>query len=374
MTARASPNSEKLSEPLHSSDPETVLGAYFCHAFSNLKPPITIFMDGFDLKRWRTNMTPRSIVITLFSFGIIFLASGLCFRFVTRNMHTYSVRYDDKCANVSAPCVVNIDVKHPMRGRIAMLYQLTQFYQNHRRMFNSKSYPQLAGKYALDDQLSGCQPMKYVNDEEKPENLLIPCGLMAWSFFTDYYRFLNTSVAVFSETEIAVKSDRQYLFRPVNESYKTGVRHLLRHPEFPGETVNEHFIVWMRAAAMPKFLKLFAKCVDCYLPAGNYSIEVKMHYPQSMHSGPRHIVLTETSIIGSSSTFLYMSYLVVGGLSISVGLVFVVHMLLCGRRREGLSSRWPGLGGINTGVELKDSLLDESGSASEIDVNSTVVY
>lgn len=324
-------------------------------------------MRALVLKSWRTDITHKSIVLTTFSFGIILLTSGLCFKFFMRNMHSYKVRYDNQCPNTSAPCTVNIEVKSEMRGKIALLYQLTNFYQNHRRMFNSKSYPQLAGRYAQGSDLANCQPMTYLNGDETPENLLIPCGLMAWSFFTDYYRFLNTSTAIFNDTGISVKSDRDSLFKPVSSQYKTGIRHLQEHPDFPGETINEHFIVWMRAAAMPHFLKLFAKCDNCVLPPGNYSIEVKMNYPKSMHSGPRYLILSETSIIGGASPFLHISYLSLSGVAFSLGLIFVIHLLFMTRR---VDLSWPDhVPGTETG--LKDSLLEES---TDADANQTLVY
>ncbi|OHT03239.1 LEM3 (Ligand-effect modulator 3) family protein [Tritrichomonas foetus] len=316
---------------------------------------------SFLFKKWRNHVTPRAAIITLLVFGVIFLVFGLSFKFLTDDLAAYRVRYDEICQNVSSPCVVNISVNQHLKGRIALLYQLEGFYQNHRKMFNSKSYPQLAGKYITSyNELSACSPAISKGDSKSPEDLYIPCGLMAKSFFNDYYRWMNTSVGIFSEVNISQESDRQNLYKPINSSYKRGIRLLLDNTDFPGETTNEHFIVWMRAAAMPTFLKLFARCNDCSIPAGNYSIEIRMHYPQSMFHGPRYLVLTAAGGIGSGSSFLAISYITAGGFSLAIALIFLIQMLTCPRPFGDLSSIWePKLDLANRRNHMIDTLLNE---------------
>lgn len=311
------------------------------------------------MRKWRNHVTPRASVFTLFGFGVVFLAFGLCFRFLTEDLRTYSVRYDEICHNVSSPCIVNIHIEQTLQGRIALLYELQEYYQNHRRMFNSKSYGQLGGKYVTNSlDLSGCSPVITKGGSKSQNDLYIPCGLMALSFFTDYYRWLNTSVGTFKETEIAQPSDVKHLFKPINANYTRGIRVLLDKPDFPGETVNEHFIIWMRAAAMPTFLKLFARCDDCVIPAGDYPIEVKMNYPKSMFHGARSIVITKAGGLGSGSHFLGITFISTGSFSLFIALVFSIHMLFCPRQFGDLSSIWEPK--INSRHRLEQRLLSNT--------------
>ena len=311
-----------------------MLGSVFFSSKDNEERP-------FHLKKWKNHVTQRAAIITLISFGLSFLIFGVCFRFFSCDLLEYNVRYDEKCMNTSSPCIVTINVKEDMKGTVALLYKLDGFYQNHRRMFNSKNYPQLAGKYVKNKiDLSSCDPAISKGGSNDPNDLYIPCGLMATSFFNDYYRWMNTSIASFSDVNISQDYDRKDLFKPINASYKQGIRILLNNSDFPGETINEHFIVWMRAAAMPQFLKLFSRCENCYIPKGEYQIEVRMHYPKSMFHGARYIYLTRAGGLGSGSSFLSSSYIIAGGFSTLMGLLFFIHMLIFPRKYGDLSGIW----------------------------------
>lgn len=323
---------------------------------SSSREPITGFRSCMT-RRWRNHLTQRTAVIVLWVFGLVFIGVGIGLKYGPHAERTYMVQYDETCKNVAGPCTVKLNVEKDMKGKIAMLYKLQGFYQNHRRMFNSKSYTQMEKWNVSSELLESCTPMLFAGEGMEQKDVLLPCGLLAWSFFTDYYVFRNTSVATFSDQNIALESDRKYLFHSPVPDGTEGVRHLLANTDFPGEAMNEHFIVWMRAAAMPTFLKLFAVCEDCNIPAGEYSIDVRMHYPVSMHKGGRYIVLTEMSAFGSHSNFLYMSYLVVGVQASLFGLIFMIHMLVCPRPYGDLSSIWQPQ--TNDGSSVRGELLNE---------------
>jgi hypothetical protein len=75
------------------------------------------------------------------------------------------------------------------------------------------------------------------------------------TFFSDYYS-LNDKAGVFTHTEIAWANEPGNLYKPVAEPEKSPKegRHLLQHKElFPNETMNEHFMVWMRLAKSAHF-------------------------------------------------------------------------------------------------------------------------
>lgn len=294
---------------------------------------------SFHLAEWHIVVTPRAIIVTLFSFGLIFFVFGLCYKLLSKNLVTYEFRYDDICKN-NPDCQINIQINHELKGNIVMLYKLYNFYQNHRRIQGSRNYGQLKGKYIPPKELSSCDPAISSDKTLNPDKIYLPCGLMALSFFNDTYYFVNSSVANFSDMKIAIDSDRKELFAPLNDKYKEGIRYLQDYVHFPNEQTNEHFIVWMRTAAMPKFLKVYAKCEDCIIPVGNYTIQVSMQYPETQYKGIRSIVLTTTGGLGSGSDFIAYAYLGVGVFAFLFATGFLIQVLVCPRPFGDLSLLW----------------------------------
>lgn len=119
-----------------------------------------------------------------------------------------------------------------MTAPIYVYYELTKYYQNHRRYVMSRSMPQLMGKEIDLTQADQCSPIiynsdldffngtavSYVNGSQlDPNAIAYPCGLIAKSLFNDSYALYYTeNVNVntpptrieFDETNIAWKSDR----------------------------------------------------------------------------------------------------------------------------------------------------------------------
>jgi hypothetical protein len=126
--------------------------------------------------------------------------------------------------------------------------------------------------------------------------------------------------------------------RPLKEGPQPGIRILREHMDFPGETTNEHFIIWMRAAAMPTFVKLFAKCDHCLLEPGDYKVEIMMTFPQSVLPGRRWVILTTLSSLGTPSTFVVLAYCVPGAVILGVACLFVCQTLVGPRKRRGIPS------------------------------------
>jgi hypothetical protein len=283
-----------------------------------------LFADrGPFLRLWSVQCGPLFRIILSFLIGIFSLAYGLFLSLSSSHLSSHRIRYDNVCEESSTVCIVNFTISEGMTGPIVLLYELANFHQNHRRMYNSKSYPQLAGEYAQGAQLSGCSPVIYADPREDDSSLYLPCGSMALSFFNDSFNFLNTTSATFREDDIALSIDRRDRYRPLNSHYSKGIRHLLNHSDFPGETMNEHFMVWMRASAFPTFLKLYARCENCELPIGTYSILVKRNYPQ-YEGGERYLIVAETSIVGSRFVMLPIASFVLFGTAVGLGLVLMI--------------------------------------------------
>ena len=285
----------------------------------------------FCIRRHRSFITTKCSIIAFFVIGIIYLAAGVVFIIVTNNLFEVAVRYDDVCQNQTKNCIISLNITKPLNGNIIFLYRLSNFYQNHRRIFKSKDDKQLQGQYLLYKDLSNCDPQISVNGSSDPANLYLPCGSLSLSFFNDTYRFVDPNLSEkFSDLNISLEPERDDLYKPLSAAYTTGIRWL--EAITPKGTTDEHFIVWMRVAAMPNFLKTYSRCIDCAIEPGIIQVAVDMNYPNSMYSGSREIILCTTSSLGGKSYFISVTYLVVGGLSLIFALVFLIALLACPKK------------------------------------------
>lgn len=172
---------------------------------------------------------------------------------------------------------------------VLFYYQLTNFYQNHRRYVNSFYDQQLAGKHVTASQVSGstCEPLKTEEGTGKP---FYPCGLIANSIFNDTfqspYTVGNEETAYnMSETGIAWDSDKD-LFKNISsetalDSIAVPLNWRVRYPNGytdsnppPNLGTDEHFMVWMRTAGLPTFSKLYMRNDTEKMAKGTYQVDI----------------------------------------------------------------------------------------------------
>jgi hypothetical protein len=111
------------------------------------------------LPAWRPVPSFASTMVTFAIFGIVFLAIGIMLYVMSDKIQEVELKYApevDGCsmydpANLDETCVMAIDITEPMEGNIFVYYQLTNFYQNHRRYVKSRDYKQLMGYTDGDD-------------------------------------------------------------------------------------------------------------------------------------------------------------------------------------------------------------------------------
>ena len=284
------------------------------------------------LPGWRPVPTITSTTIIFFCFGAVFIVLGIIILIFSNKIEEISHRYDVECTGITT-CTIKLKVEKNMEKNIMVYYQLDGFYQNHRRYVKSKSDDQLNGKdisfEAMKDS-QDCDPVITNKEMGKTQSITgatlaendvaIPCGLIAKSFFNDKFHdwkvfndFGESSPLNVDETNIAWKADKELKYKNVDKA-----RQWI-------DMTDEHFIVWMRPAGLPNFRKLWGRITDTDLKAGS-QIEVKIDnkFDVSSFNGKKYLILSTVNAFGGKNSFLGISYIVLGGISIILAVVFVI--------------------------------------------------
>eukprot|EP01083_Nonionella_stella_P208408 756327_1 len=190
-------------------------------------------------------------------------------------------------------CTINYTLDYDFTPPIYFHYKLTNFYQNHRSYAKSRSERQLQNDDVLD--VDNCDPDDVKNSEINSYKML-PCGLIANSFFNDKYKvkyielsndntppkiidFCNTTQCDKNEQDENMKwSDASWYAYPnwdnsniawesdINGKFEetkqiadktTDINKLQhwQHITLP-DTEDPDFIVWMRTSTISTFTKL----------------------------------------------------------------------------------------------------------------------
>jgi len=239
------------------------------------------------------------------------------------------VRYDNLC-EMNTVCPMEkfvVDVPKTMNPPIYLYYQLTNYYQNHRRYVKSRSDQQLDGNQPGYAAIIDCEPLRSVKGSTKKPDLYYPCGLVANSWFNDTIELFKTDMetpitTVANKKGISWPSDRQK-FKTFTGQGSPGVP----PPNIPDwnetDVEDEEFIVWMRTAGLPKFRKLH-RIIHEALPAGKYYLNITNNYPVSSFGGTKSVILSTTTWLGGKNPFLGWAYIVTGLICIVLGTLFLV--------------------------------------------------
>lgn len=303
------------------------------------------------LRAWQPILTPTWVIATFLAVGIPFIAIGIGLKVVSDGVVEYSVQYDGPGTNPTLlanchvdtgisprACRVSIVTDKEMKGTTYVYYQLDNFYQNHRRYVKSRSDKQLAGTvYDSAASVTDCDPLTTRNSK-----VLDPCGLIANSFFNDTFLMSATPAiaANMSEKDISWASDRSKKFKAITPDVQAqypGVAFI--NSTYPNvkDVSDEHFIVWMRVAALPSFRKLYGH-IDTTIPAGTtLDFDISANYPVSSFDGKKYLVISTVSFLGGKNPFLGIAYIVVGAICVALAAAFALRQL-CGGRRLGDTS------------------------------------
>jgi hypothetical protein len=244
-------------------------------------------------------------------------------------LHIFEVRYDDECDN-KPNCSVDLHIDSDLDGRLIFYYRLTHFHQNHRRYVTSRAADQLHGDYVADGGLDACDPLR----RNASGAILVPCGLAARSFFNDTFDVTHESHSFpLSDSGIAWDADRRLLFGRPSELYAAeGADLWLDSAGVAGGQTNEHFIVWMRLAALPDLEKVYLKCDSCQVAAGTYTVLITNNYPVDSFKGEKWVGIREERAFGARNKFFEVLCWVLGAVWSAVALALVALHCLKPRR------------------------------------------
>ena len=190
-------------------------------------------------------------------------------------------------------CSLQFQIPDDIGPPVLFYYQLTNFYQNHRRYVKSLDTDQLKG-VAVSNKTIGsgsCDPLR-LDPSGKP---YYPCGLIANSLFNDTFSspiwldVMGSSdpnqTYVMTDKGIAWSSDRA-LYQPTKYTADQIAVPPNWQKQYNGSTYtpsnipnledNEAFQVWMRTAGLPAFSKLARRNDNETMRSGRYQVDIVM--------------------------------------------------------------------------------------------------
>ena len=236
-------------------------------------------------------------------------------------------------------CTITLNIKNKMERNIMIYYQLNGFYQNHRRYVKSKSDEQLNGKmFSVEEMRNSqdCDPAVTNAEMNKtkscdptvnldPKEIAMPCGLIAKSYFNDKFTNWKINGESFSpdEKDIAWKADKELKYKNIDLK-KQWI-----------DMTDEHFIVWMRPAGLPNFRKLWGRIKDRDLEENSkVEVTIENNFDVSAFNGKKFLILSTVNAFGGKNSFLGISYIVLGGISIILAVVFIIGYNLHSKKNK----------------------------------------
>ena len=194
--------------------------------------------------------------------------------------------------NISTPvCRIQFYIPDRLKPPVLLYYQLTNFYQNHRRYVKSFDQQQLQGhaRNTKDIDGSDCDPLK-LGEDNKP---YYPCGLIANSKFNDTfsapiafnwpgvdtqnytYPMTDDNIAWSSDADLYKKTD--YNYSQVVPPPNWRERYPVYNDTFPFPSLHtdQAFQVWMRTAGLPTFSKLALRNDNVTMEIGRYQMDIQ---------------------------------------------------------------------------------------------------
>ena len=96
--------------------------------------------------------------------------------------------------------------------------------------------------------------------------------------------------------------------------------------------LNEHFVVWMRTAALPNFRKLYGY-IERPIPAGSVlTFTIQANFIVERLEGAKALVVSNNYIFGGKNHYLGTLFIVVGAIAAGLGLLFLAKDVFAPRK------------------------------------------
>lgn len=95
------------------------------------------------------------------------------------------------------------------------------------------------------------------------------------------------------------------------------------------DVTDEHFVVWMRTAALPSFRKLYGR-IETDIPAGTaLSFRIGRNFPVTSFGGEKMLVVSTNSMIGGKNPFVGPVFVVIGAVCCVLAAAFLLRQWRC---------------------------------------------
>jgi len=309
-----------------------------------------------DVWAWKPILDETYVIVILFAITALFLPVALYIRHENQLVHEFSTRYDNvgDCGiieqgdNYPGTCSVTIDIEEDMEAPVFFYYEVREFYQTHRLYVQSREEDQLTGKDITNTEL--CKEQNTGRDGKT----LVPCGLVAYSFFNDMFRAVLEPATgnqidlcpnctddqeqwhdpnSWSADDIAWESDRsKFEYKPLTSDMTNWSDLSETQNKSLPRVDNEDFIVWMRPAISKNFKKLHRRLLykdpqtgeERGLRKGDkLHVHVKTWFRVHAFNGEKHVVVSDASRLGGRNSALWIMYLITGVTSFLAGFFFL---------------------------------------------------
>ena len=352
------------------------------------KKPLNTKFRQQTLTAWQPILTPKYVIGSFALISIVFIPIGLSLLSTSDSVVEAVEQYDGDgadeakygdcfltaegaAAGNATLCTVSFTAAADMAKPVDVYYQITNFYQNHRRYVKSRSDAQLRGDEGIEDadleracdpetsyqKPAGCNLGPAFDSETSCDNangkwtgprIYWPCGLVANSYFNDGIALTAPAGAALDSTGIAWSSDVTARYKNpaaldtdkyayLWDTYPNTINPPCASPAAAAPRCNaanydatlanaglldERFMVWMRTAGLPTFRKLYGR-LDRDVKAGEVvSFDVDPRFVVASFGGKKFLVLSTSSWIGGKNAFIGTAFVAVGAVALAFAAMF----------------------------------------------------
>lgn len=275
--------------------------------------------------QWTAKRQDKRTCRVFFFLAIFFTVLGILLAVYTAEVKEARIRYDDKCTTFNTNCPVVLTVEDKLEAPVYIYYMLKGFNQNHRKYVTSKDEDQLKGKARTISELAESDSCEvYVKNEDASQTVsvdgpnlvadepLIPCGLIAATYFNDEFSIKDPDGNAISISDAGIAWDSD------DEKYKN----IDLSKQWLDMTKNR-FKNWMKVSGRDTFRKLWG-VISTDIGPGDYTITIANNYALAKQAeAEKHIILSTVNAFGGKNVLLTVCYLVAAFISWIIFFVFL---------------------------------------------------